>query len=224
MMVKTTLLVVVWAACFLPVHVRGGFWPSSSDYVDYLIQYCRLTTIPPPGLCVMDNMLLFQVAKTCYGPDVAVFLENIGREVGLKCWMEQWDQWYGWSAPQAQQRRKKRNILKMPVSPTDSLLECNLRGLKLLNPETSQMDYEVVEDWIAEFITDPELRAGLLEKSEECRSLDIPMSNFGLKEPYDPVIKGLLAFKTYTDCMNVGGMALCMKKESKLVKEKLKSL
>ncbi|XP_042208180.1 uncharacterized protein LOC121856610 isoform X2 [Homarus americanus] len=200
MMVKTTLLVVVWAACFLPVHVRGGFWPSSSDYVDYL------------------------VAKTCYGPDVAVFLENIGREVGLKCWMEQWDQWYGWSAPQAQQRRKKRNILKMPVSPTDSLLECNLRGLKLLNPETSQMDYEVVEDWIAEFITDPELRAGLLEKSEECRSLDIPMSNFGLKEPYDPVIKGLLAFKTYTDCMNVGGMALCMKKESKLVKEKLKSL
>ncbi|XP_069946948.1 uncharacterized protein [Cherax quadricarinatus] len=185
-------LVLGAAACVLPAGVLA-IWPGMSDYFDFV------------------------VSKSCFGEDTAVLLEKMGREVGSKCWMQEWHRLYG--LPEERQTRRRRNILKMPSSPTDSLLACNLRGLKLLTDE-NEMNYDVVDNWLKN-LNDTELGEQLLEKSASCKKLQVPIPNLPIDDEISPLIKGVLEFRTYMNCMNAEGTKVCREREMKIVMKQI---
>ncbi|XP_071542313.1 uncharacterized protein [Panulirus ornatus] len=191
-MMKVAFVLVV-AACCLPAHVLS-MWPSTSYYVDFII------------------------TKNCFGEDIAMEMERTGLKVGRSCWMEEWKNTFGW--PEEQGARKKRNILKMPSTPSERLLACNLRGLNLMT-EDNEMNYDTVNMWLDAKITDPVLKDQLLELSLECQNRPFTFPGLPMKKPMEPPLRGVLAFRTYMDCMNTGGTRICRNKEMKLVQKKM---
>ncbi|XP_045602851.1 uncharacterized protein [Procambarus clarkii] len=189
----TTLLLVVVTACGLPAQVLS-VWPVMSDYIDFV------------------------VTKSCFGEETAVMLEKMGREMGATCWMMEWQHMYGF--PRDQVTRKRRNLLKMPTTPSDSLLACNLRGLNLLTAE-NVMNYDVVDTWLKNNMTDTDLSGKLLEASSTCKQLQVPLQNLPLDESDSSLLKGVLAFRTYMNCMNAEGTKLCKEKELNRFMEKM---
>ncbi|XP_071542706.1 uncharacterized protein [Panulirus ornatus] len=150
--------------------------------------------------------------KSCFGEEVAVQLERFAYSVGQSC--EELEETRQTSLLDDSSRRK-RSLLKLPDSPSISLMMCNLRKMELVTTE-DEVNYPMVEEQLQKAAIDDGLKFEIMEVLTFCRSLQEPVPDLLPGNPYNEVLKSVISIENYFNCVIPESIRTCRIHEMQL--------